>query len=671
MNKVKLVVWFVVTALAGGMSFSAVRPAAIFSDHAVLLKSADTPVFGFADPGEKVNVSLGGVSAGGTAGADGRWIVRLDLRGVGAGPFELRMNGSVAKDVLVGEVWLCSGQSNMSFTMRSADDAETENRIVNGQLRSFNVSCAYAVEPQADVAGQWVKAEPGETLKMSAVGYHFAKRLQQELAAPVGFVNSSVGAASIEAWCDPVSMSVDPDGKRELDRQIAFMRDYRAYEERCDAALVAWAEKWNRADRPHAGAPQAGWRPLTDKERETYGHGPGAVWFRRTVKVPDGKPFVFARKRFIEKQWRFDTSFVEVFWNGTRVTRTFPADPIEKNTETYEIPAGSGTGTLDVRVFSAERIIDVPQSFHAGNVRLDRAGWTVAEEFSLPAPKGEERTTLPPQQRYCLRQHWPTGLYNGMVSGLVPMGLSGVIWYQGESNASRAEAYDKLFATMIRSWRKLFGKPELPFAWCQLAAYMGKATKPSDASEDWPRLRAAQTRTLSLPMTGQAVLVDAGEEWDIHPRDKRTPGARLAAWALNRVYGRTDVPCRGPHAVSVRTEGGAAVVTFADCGKGLTVRDLGTRYPRRTSVGDYGKVVRNSPKAQVEGFAVAGADGVWQWADRAEIAGDAVRVSSDKVAAPQAVRYGWSNNPWVNLYNADGLPAEPFEKTAAAAPANR
>ena len=659
--------WFVTAAFAGSMAFAAVRPAAVFSDHAVLLKSADTPVFGFADPGETVKVSLGGVSAEGAAGADGKWLVRLDLRGVGPGPFELRMNGTVARDVLVGEVWLCSGQSNMSFAMKSADDAEAEDRIVNGQLRSFNVACSYAAEPQADVSGRWVTAGPGETLKMSAVGYHFAKKLQQELSVPVGFVNSSVGASSIEAWCDPVSMAVDPDGKRELDRQIAFMRDYRAYEGRCDAELVAWAKKWNRADRPHGGAPQTGWRPLTDKERETYGHGPGAVWFRRTVRVPDKKPFVFARKRFIEKQWRFDTSFVEVYWNGTRVKRTFPDDPIEKNTEVYEIPAGSGTGTLDVRVFSAEVIIDVLQGFHAGNVRLDRAGWTVAGEFALPALKGEALAMLPPRQRHCLRQHWPTGLYNGMIAGLVPMGLSGVIWYQGESNTSRAEAYDKLFATMIRSWRNLFGKPELPFAWCQLAAYKFKATKPSDAAEEWPQLRAAQTRTLALPMTGQAVLIDAGEERDIHPRDKRTPGARLAAWALNRVYGRTDVPYRGPHAVSVRTEGKEAVVTFSDCGKGLTVRDLGVRYPRRTAVGDYGQVVRNSPGAQVEGFAVAGADGVWQWADRAEIAGDEVRVSSDKVDRPQAVRYGWSNNPWVNLYNAEGLPAEPFASASSGA----
>ena len=663
--KVEKMMLSVVTSLACGMAFAAVKPAAVFSDHAVLLKSADTPVFGFADPGEKVKVALGGVSAEGTAGADGRWLVRLDLRGVGPGPFELDMNGKVAKDVLVGEVWLCSGQSNMSFAMKSADDAEEENRIANPLLRSFNVASAYATEPRADVAGRWVTAGPGETLKMSAVGYHFAKRLQQELSVPVGFVNSSVGAASIEAWCDPVSMAVDPNGKRELDRQIAFMRDYRAYEDACDAALVAWAKKWNRADRPHGGAPATGWRALTEKERETYGHGPGAVWFRRTVKVPDRKPFVFARKRFIEKQWRFDTSFVEVYWNGARVARTFPEDPIEKNTELYVIPAGSGTGTLDVRVFSADRIADVPHGFHSGNARLDRAGWTTAEEFALPPLRGEALAALPPRQRHCLRQHWPTGLFNGMIAGLVPMGLSGVIWYQGESNASRAEAYDKLFATMIRSWRKLFGKPELPFAWCQLAAYMNKATRPFEDDEGWPKLRAAQTRTLALPMTGQAVLIDAGEESDIHPRDKRTPGARLAAWALNRVYGRADVPYRGPHATSVRAEGNEAVVTFVDCGKGLKVRDLGERYPKRTAVGSYGKVVRNSPNAQAEGFAVAGADGVWQWADKAEIAGDAVRVSSDKVAAPTAVRYGWSNDPWVNLYNADGLPAEPFEMSVS------
>lgn len=191
--------------------------------------------------------------------------------------------------------------------------------------------------------------------------------------------------------------------------------------------------------------------------------------------------------------------------------------------------------------------------FYVNGRRLDIDGWALAEEFALPRPSATAMAEIPPRQLFCLRQHYPTGLFNGMIAGLVPMGLSGVIWYQGESNARRADAYDELFMTMIKSWRKLFEKPELPFAWCQLAGYMAKAKNPQEIGA-WAQLRAAQTKALELPMTGQAILVDAGEVGDIHPRDKRTPGRRLAAWALNAVYGRKEVPFRGPHGVAWKTE---------------------------------------------------------------------------------------------------------------------
>lgn len=570
------------------------------------------------------------------------------------------MNDCVARDVVVGEVWLCSGQSNMEFTMASADDAEAENRVTNRLLRCFIVEKGTAVVPQKEVRGRWCVAEPGSTMAMTAVGYHFAKDLQRELKTPFGIIQSAVGASTIEAWCDPVTMAADPAGKRELDRQIEFMRDYRAYEERCEAALVDWAKRWERGDRPHAGVPTDGWCPLNERERESILRGAGAVWYRRTVDVGPTRPFQFTRKRFIESQWAFDEAAVEVYWNGARVARTFPEDPIEKNTEIYEIPAGAGRGELAVRVFSPERILDVLRYFFDGNVCLERAGWMTFEEFSLPPLSSEMRASQPPRQLQCLRQHWPTGLFNSMIAPLVPMGLSGVIWYQGESNARRADVYGDLFEAMIRSWRTLFGREDLPFAWCQLAAYQNKADDPAEKDDSWPRLRAQQQRALRLPMTGQAVLIDAGETGDIHPRDKRTPGRRLAAWALNRVYGRTDVAFRGPHATEVVREGSSVRVAFADVVGGLQARDLGETYPRRTKVNDFGKVVRNSPQAAVEGFAVAGADGVWHWADAAEIEGSAVRVSAKAVPEPTAVRYGWSRNPYVNLYNAEGLPAEPF-----------
>ena len=643
-----------------GALYAEVEPSALFTDHAVLHRSAETPVFGFADAGEKISVSLGAVQASGVADAQGKWLVRLDLRNAGTEPQILKINDRVVKDVLVGEVWLCSGQSNMSFKEGSADDAEEAAKSRNPSIRCFVVGGGAVTGLQERIVGRWLVNEPGQTLGMTAVGYQFAKNLQEELQVPVGVVESAVGASTIEAWCDPRTMAENPAANRELKRQIAFMNDYRGYEERCNAAFRAWERKWGREDRPHSVLPATGWRKLTEKESASFGHGPGAVWFKRKLtKTP-----LFARRRFIERQWHFDMSSVEVYWNGVKVACHYPADPIDKNTELYTLPGGDGE--LAVRVFNATHMFDVPWTFFAGGKRLDHAGWQFAEEYKLPGLSKEARADLPKHQRFCLRQHYPTGLYNGMIAGLLPMGLSGVIWYQGESNTTVVEAgsgpqaYEALFAGFIESWRKLFQKPELPFGWCQLASLGVKATDPNGDDLSWVELRAAQQRTLRLPKTGQAILIDAGEDFDIHPRDKRTPGKRLAAWALNQVYGR-NVPFRGPHATGVAAKGGKLVVSFADCGSGLRAKDLGTKYVRCSKRNEMDDVKRNSPSTQVEGFSVCGADGRWFWADSATIVGPTVEVSSKSVPTPVAIRYGWAKNPWVNLYNAEGFPAEPFE----------
>jgi len=655
-------------ALLAFAAFARVEPSALFTDHAVLLRAHDTPVFGFADPGEKVTVTLGSATATAVADAKGAWLARLDLSAAPTVPQTLTMNEARAEDVLVGEVWLCSGQSNMSFTLKDADDAAAENALANPQIRCFHVDTRYELAPNPRIAGRWLRDIPKEKLAFSAIAYHFAKYLQAELKGPVGVVDSSVGASTLEAWCDPAAMAAFPEGKAALDGQIAFLNRYRDYENSCQAALRAWETKWNRADRPHAAAPSAGWRALTQAEQDSFQHGPGAFWLRRTV-MPSPKGLTIARKRFIERQWRFDSSCAEFYFNGRRLALSYPASPIEKNTELYVVPLDEAAkgGTLDVRLFNAQSVPGVPHYLFVNGRPFELAGWQIAEEFTLPRLPGDAAKDAPQPQRFCLSQHYPSALHNGKIAGLVPMGLSGVTWYQGESNTARVEAgsgpeaYSPLFASFIKSWRAIFQKPELPFVWCQLAAYQGKAKNANEGTEDaWVALRAAQQRTLALPQTGQAILIDAGEQGDIHPRDKRTPGRRMANWAQNRVYGRADIPYRGPHASDVVFADGKATVQFADCGKGLVARDLGATYVIRSKSNTTGKVTRNSPAAEVEGFALAGADGVWHWADAATIRGTTVEVSAKAVPQPVAVRYGWSKNPWVNLYNADNLPAEPF-----------
>ena len=666
-GKVVLVLFAALTAFA---AFARVEPSALFTDHAVLLRAHDTPVFGFASPGETVTVTLGTATATAVADAKGAWLARLDLLKAPQTPQTLTMNDVRAEDVLVGEVWLCSGQSNMSFTLKEADDAAAENALANPQIRCFHVRARYPLAPNPRIEGRWLRDMPDEKLRFSAIGYHFAKRLQAELKGPVGIVNSSVGASTLEAWCDPAAMAAFPEGKKMLDAQIAFMGRYRDYENRCQAALRAWEAKWDRADRPHAAPPSAGGRALTKAEQDRFAHAPGAIWLYRTVQ-PSPKGLTVARKRFIERQWRFDDSCAEFFFNGRRLALSYPDSPIEKNTELYVVPTEEAAkgGVLAVRFFNAQIIPDVPHYLSANGRLFDLAGWRLVEEFKLPAPSAGATKDVPMRQRFCLSQHYPCALHNGMIAGLVPMGLSGVTWYQGESNTTRVEAgsgpeaYAPLFESFIKSWRVIFQKPELPFVWCQLAPYQAKAKDANEGTEEpWVALRAAQHRTLGLPRTGQAVLIDAGEPNDIHPRDKRTPGRRMADWALNRVYGRVDIPYRGPHATDVVFADGKATVHFADCAKGLVARDLGETYVLRSKSNTRGKVVRNSPAAEVEGFALSGADGVWRWADQATIRGKTVEVSAKAVPQPVAVRYGWSKNPWVNLYNADNLPAEPFER---------
>jgi len=641
-----------------------VEPSALFSDNAVLLKSSDTVIFGFASLGEKVSVSVAGASAEAIAGTDGRWIARIDLSTAVKGPHTMRIGDKTINNVIVGEVWLASGQSNMAFKMGSADDATEECDIVNPDIRCFLVGGGVEEKPNPRISGRWLLTGPAKTCEMTAVGYHFAKNLNTSLGVPVGIVESAIGASAIEAWCDPETMAVDSVGKAALDAQTAFFDNYREYERKCEAELVDWQTKFGRTDRrTFKFPPKTGWRELSGQEAESFRHGPGAVWLRRKVPSPAaGRPAEILRRRFIEKDWLFDTSAVDVFWNGHRLERSFAQNRVDKNLEYYRPDAGDvlAENTLEIRFFNAESIPSVLYSTWFGGMRLPYPGWSVCEEFSLPYPKAEERASIPPRQKFCLPQHWPSGLFNGKIAGLIPMSLSGIIWYQGETNASRPEEYESLFPAMIKSWRRLFGKPELPFAWCQLAGFHKKDDNADNPDVRWARLRMSQDRALRLPMTGQAVLIDVGEAWDIHPRDKRTPGARLAAWALNRVYGRKDLPYLGPRVEKVERAGDRMVVTFADCANGLVARDLGDKCLMRSSTNSYAPLVRNSPDAQVEGFSLCGADGKWFWADEATISGNTVVVSSKSVPDPVKVRYAYAENPVANLYNTDGFPAVPF-----------
>jgi sialate O-acetylesterase len=237
--------------------------------------------------------------------------------------------------------------------------------------------------------------------------------------------------------------------------------------------------------------------------------------------------------------------------------------------------------------------------------------------------------------------------------------LSGVIWYQGEANSKTYEDYDQLFRALITQWRNDFKNPQLPFFWCNLAPYRDKSADPSLVTE-WANLRLKQTQVLDLPHTGEAILTDAGEMKDIHPRNKKVPGERLAALALARVYGR-NIPCTGPAAVKAVREKNAAVISFKDVYDGLEAKAVPATYVVKSKEGKTAPLKRNSPDTQLEGFALCGKDGKWFWADKAVIRGKQIVLSSAKVQEPVKVRCGLQNNPTCNLYNKAGFPVVPFE----------
>ena len=250
------------------------------------------------------------------------------------------------------------------------------------------------------------------------------------------------------------------------------------------------------------------------------------------------------------------------------------------------------------------------------------------------------------------------GLYNAMIYPLIPYRLSGVIWYQGEANSKNYEDYDKLFRALITQWRKDFADPQLPFFWCNLASYRNKSADLEVTP--WAQLRLKQTSVLDMPYTGEVILTDAGEALDIHPRNKKIPGDRLAALALARVYGK-NVPCTGPFAVKAHCEKNAAVISFKDIYDGLEARPVPETQIIKSKENKTAPVKRNSPGTQLEGFALCGKDGKWFWADKAVIRGKQVVVSSVKVKVPVKVRCGLQNNPTCNLYNKAGFPVVPFE----------
>jgi len=632
-------------------AFADVRVPAIIGDNMVLQQGKKIRIWGWANPNEKVSVVFASQKANAVADVSGHWQTLLGPVKAG-GPFELTISASntlTIKNVLVGEVWICSGQSNMEWPLiNSQNGADAVAQANYPEIRLFTVQKTTSSTPLDDVKGQWIVTTPDKVGQFSAVGYFFGRELYQKLNVPVGLIHTSWGGTPAEAWTSNDALATTSDLQPILARYQEGLKNVGERQQEYARRLAEWSQKNLYQDEGNKGealgyaASQtntADWPTMNLPQYfETAGlKMDGAIWFRKEIEIPQSWA-----GRSLELNLAAIDDFDTTYFNGTKVGGIGSETPNSYNVPRhYKIPAElvrAGKNVIAVRVFDSAG----EGGFGAGTMSLRPSEgpeeavslggpWSYKVELAL-TPKSPDWGSRP-EAAGPTNQNSPSVLYNAMIAPLTPLTIRGAIWYQGESNAGRAYQYRTLFPTMIRNWRNAWGEGDFPFYYVQLANF--QPIKDAPGESEWAELREAQTLTLHEPQTGMAVIIDIGEAKDIHPRNKVDVGHRLALWALANTYGE-KIEYSGPLFQSFSIEGDKLRVKFRHAA-GLKTSDGG------------------APK----GFAIAGEDHKFVWAD-ARIEGDEVVLSSKEVTKPIAVRYAWADNPVCNLYNTIGLPASPF-----------
>ncbi len=646
------------------------RLPAVFSDHAVLQRDTDLPIWGWDAPGSEVTVQLAGQRKQAVAGPDGKWTVRMDPLPAG-GPHLLIVHGTgrqIRRDILVGEVWICSGQSNMWWPLRNArNGAEQVAAASHDRLRLLTVPRESARTPQERIDAEWQHCRPETARDFSAVGYFFGRDLLEELQVPIGLIDSSWPGSAAEAWTpkDVLVRSETFAGRvEEMDRlmgQYAGREDeleqayrqsladyetrWRAYLQKVRTQEIGTKQKWHDPD-----LDDTGWKSADLPGAWDQSYLPdldGVVWYRRSVEIPPE----WADQDLILHLGPIDDDDV-TYCNGHRIGHVGygTSDNWWREPRRYTLPARHvkpGINHLAVRVMDLNGkggFTGQPEQMRIEPARNDGAAepvrlagqWKYRVAYEAPSreiPRKPRRTSPPG-----LGHHDPAALYNAMIAPLQPYPIAGVIWYQGETNAGRPREYAELLAMLIRSWRRNWGQLEsFSFYIVQLANYTPVAKVPNYGGWAWIREAQAQTAR-RVPGCGLAVTIDAGVADDVHPRDKQTVGRRLALQALQGTYGY-EIVASGPVYQDHRVADGKMILRFRHTGRGLVSR---------------------APDNKVRGFVITGDGETWHWAE-AKIQDGKVVVWSEKVDRPIAVRYLWATNPGpVDLYNSASLPAGPF-----------
>lgn len=621
----------------------------IFGDNMVLQRGKPDAIWGWSDPGDTIRVEIGKKVATAVAGPDRRWQVKMEPPAEG-GPYSVKITGHQSVElhnVLVGDVWLCGGQSNMGLPLRFTKNADEEIKAANyPQIRFFTVNGRPAYHRVDVIDGKWQAVSPETASWMSAVAYYFARRVQKDIHVPIGLVVDAVGGTPAESWTSEASLRPLHDFDvplAELDRlKAANGPEYGNY-------VMHWYDEYDVGQKNGWAAPDfddSAWKvvPVPGGFTELgVPDTPALVWFRKEITLPDPLPKPAAQASpapgpfprsgnvlSLGQIERMDTAYV----NGTEVGGSAWVE----NPRRYFIRDGilkPGRNVIAIRVLKTKPdggFLSKPEELNltlADGTKIPLAGQWKAK-LSVDAK--------PPQPLPIAYENWPvmpSVLYVGMLEPIAPLAITGAIWYQGEQNSPRGYQYRRILPAMIADWRALFGQGDFPFYIVSLPAF----TKHSDVpvnGDDWTELRESQAITAAtVPNSCLAVTIDTGDADNIHAKDKEPVGDRLARCALAKHYGE-KIAYSGPTLASVERVPGAIRLHFAHADGGLVVK------------GD-----------KLGEFSIAGDDRQWVWAD-ARIEGDTVIVSSPSVPNPTQARYAWQSNPEATLFNGAGLPAAPF-----------
>ena len=623
--------------------FSQIKLPALIRDSMILQRDTKLKIWGWASKNEKVSINFMGRNHQTTTTEDGKWTVTLSPMKAG-GPYTMSITGTnkiILRDVLIGDVWICSGQSNMVHQME-LHNIRYSNEIAEAnypQIRHFWIPTVTDLQGPRDnlPAGFWKSAVASDVPRFSAVAYFFARMIYEKYHVPIGLINASVGGTPIEAWTSedglkdfPALMQTVQKNKdtayiNGLMRKAFSGNVSRRPEQPKDRGLngpIAWYD---------VSYVPKGWRTINIPgywEDQGIKELNGVVWYRREIDIPASMSVVQARV-FLGRIVDADQLYI----NGKQVGNTTYQYPQRR----YNVPEGllkSGKNVFVIKVTNTAGkggfVPDKPYVLFTKTDTIDLKGYwqyKVGEVYEPRKMGGSGGISA---------QNQPTALYNAMIAPLTNYAIKGFLWYQGESNSGRPEQYASLQAELIRDWRNKWKQGEVPFLFVQLPNYMEASYLPSESQ--WAMLRESQLKSLSMPNTGMAVAIDLGEWNDIHPDNKKDVGERLALLAQKIGYGEKNLVASGPIFQSATVAGNKIIIRFSNTGGGLKAND--------------GEDLRE--------FAIAGEDKRFVWAE-AKIEGDSVVVSCKEIVAPLYVRYAWADNPdGAKLYNQEGLPASPF-----------